>query len=136
MARALVDVEHLLVALLDVPPATVMVEPDVDAVDQLPLVILRIIDGSPISNGRREWAQRWLIGVSVLASGRKAASDLADAVYAALHELDEIQARAAGIGYVQAVEDEALPIRVATVVAADNLTQFDARYSVTIRPDV
>lgn len=136
MARITVDIELLMVGLLDqaLPDVTVMAEVDVDSVDRLPLVIVRPVTGAMISNGAPNLGWSWLVALSILAQGHQAASDLADDVYGIVHGFEDQQAVMAGVGCITHVEDNSMPTRTATSVTADNLTQYDGAWQLTVTP--
>ena len=136
MARITVDIELLMVGLLDqaLPGVTVLAETDVDAVDPLPMVIVRPVTGAMISNGGPGLGWSWLVALSILQKGHQEASDLADRVYGIVHGFEDQQAVMAGVGCVTHVEDNSMPTRTATSVTADNLTQYDGAWQLTVTP--
>lgn len=136
MARLTVDVESLFVQLFQAafPDCDVRAAVDVDAAETLPMIIIRPVVGAAVSNGSPGMGWSWTVAVSVIASGQKDASDLADAVYEAFHGFDANRAQVDGVGRVGAVEDESMPTRTATVIEVDNLTQFDGSWTAIVRP--
>ena len=137
MPRVTVDIEWLLVSLLtaSLPGVTVAASLDVDSIDTLPMVIVRPVDGQPVSNGPVGFGYHWQVNIAVLATSHVAASDLADTVYQTVHGYEKTQARVTGVGYVRAVQDDVLPVRTASVTVADNITQFNGQWIFTVRPD-
>lgn len=136
MARLTVDVELLMVELLTaaLPNAEVVAKVDAGADLHTPAVVVQPVNGAMISNGAPGLGWSWLIALSILGNGHQYTSDFADHVYAAMHGFEDNQSVLPGVGCVTRVEDSSMPIRTATIVTANNLTQYDGAWQITVTP--
>lgn len=138
----MIDVEYLLLEGLREllgrtrPGAVVLPAVAGDTDPETELVVLTPIEGRPFGSGHRTLAQEWDLALAAVAPSHEGAFDLAVAAHTALHALAEpVPQTLPGVGSVAKVIDAALPVRTATTaLGAQNLTQFDATYTVVVRP--
>lgn len=134
-----VDAERLFVALTirDMPNCEVRAEPDVDAVDVLPLIIVNPGQGASVE-GRRGQAWVWSPHWSILAATHEECSDLADELLEKIdawaNSWDPAVGTIVGVGAINSIDDISLFARTATsLTPAGGLTQFDGSFSITVR---
>lgn len=133
-----VDAELLFVTLLQQRLAdtgvTVQAAPDADVSDFVPVVILSVYGGHRVANGAPELGQAWTLGVTLLAEGKELAADLNRRLYYEIHNLQDTPSGVAGVGFVSTVDDNEIPVRVATVILANSLTQYTGSFAVAVQP--
>ena len=140
--RMTVDVEQLFTTILkqdlgemaeafDTGDMQVMSQSDVDAVDHIPLVVVRALNGRMLG-GPNAW--EWDVFVQILGLTRDQAADVADMVYKVMHTSHDKNTRVPGVGAVTSVEDVSMPSRTSTTVTpAGDLTQYDGQFRVIVR---
>jgi hypothetical protein len=109
----------------------VMGQQDVDAIEHVPFVVVRALDGRML-NGPGAW--EWDIFISIVGESRDSAADIADMVYRAMHESHDNNVRIPGVGAVTSVDDVSMPSRTSTTLTpAGDLTQYDGQFHAIVR---
>lgn len=139
MPRYSVDAEELFVALTqrDMPDCDVRAEADVDAVDNLPLIIVSPGQGQSVEN-QRGLAWVWQAHWSVLHETHEGCSEIADRLMEVIdgwaNSWSPVAGTIVGVGAITNIEDISIFARTATsVTPAGGLTQFDGTYAITVR---
>lgn len=138
--RFSVDAKQLFTTLLrakvteytDSDPIKVMTDPDADAVQHLPYVVLSVNGGRMVTNGPGGWS--WIVTLSVVADNEETASDIADFLYESMYQFHGMAGVVEGVGWVSQVEDLSLPDRtgVSTSPAGD-LYQYTGSWTTIVR---
>ncbi len=140
--RRSVDVEQLFSIILrdhlqeyasvfDVLDMQVMSQNDVDAIDQVPFVVVTASNGFML-DGPNAW--QWDVYVSLVAATRDDAADLADMVWVGMHESHDKNTQIPFVGAVNSVEDINMPSKTSTTLTpAGDLTQYDGSFRVVVR---
>lgn len=138
----LVDIEQLMKRILDanLTDVTSLPEADVDAIDELPLVIIVPGNGTATGNGPLRLAQLWTVTFHVIDKQRDGMSALA-AAKATVDDVTEVlveraeRSRFAGVGAVTALVDYALFTRAAqAAIGEKDLVQFTGQFTYTVQP--
>lgn len=139
----LVDIDRVVAGLLKrlMPDVLALPERDVDAIEELPLILWTVGNGAPTANGRVRLAQVWPVdftvlhtqvdGISAHDACRMVADELAEAVIEGF-----TGGVVPGAGAVSHVTDNmTLPARAAGgSVDAKDIVQFDASWELVVRP--
>lgn len=135
MARITVDMDLLLVTALSqaLPDAHVASELD-PATTAYPVIVPTPVTGQMISNGHWQLGWEWTVSFNLAAFGRREASDLADDLYQAVHNLEGTYFD--GIGGIASVEDEQMPTKSGAVQIASGktLVQYVAQFTMRVKP--
>lgn len=138
-ARYAVDAEELFVKLVAaaMTQCDVRAEPDVDSVENLPMIIVSPGQGQAVGS-QRGTAWEWTTHFSVLDATEEEASEVADELYEKLNLManswDPAVGMIEGVGAIINVEDISMFSRtVTTVTPAGGLTQFDGTFAITVR---
>lgn len=138
----LVDVERLFKRILDenLTGVTSLPEADVDAVDELPLVIIVPGNGTGTENGPLRLAQVWPLTFHVLDTQRDDMSALA-AAKATVDDVTQVlverapRSRYAGLGAVNELVEVALFTRAAqSAIGTKDIVQFTGQFTYTVQP--
>ncbi len=137
MMETPVDTEYLLrkLMLLAFPDVKVTTEPDIDAAENLPMIVIRTAGGRRVSNGPAGIAHRWSMPVTIVHSSRVGAADLALQVYKAVHKFSQIGEVIPAAGWVSHLDDVSMFSRAprGTATAADHTYQYDGVFTVIVR---
>lgn len=135
MARITVDMDRLLVTAISQALPNVHVASDLDpGTTTYPVIVPTPVTGQMISNGHWQLGWSWTVSFNLAAFGRREASDLADELYQAVHNLEG--AHFDGIGGIASVEDSQMPTKsgATQIAGGKTLVQYVAQFTMRVKP--